>query len=399
MVGKESNKYSVVQVLYSGLGGHFAVAGSIAKETVYEDAGIDKTSSFVNHTLVFYGTTDLVAEYKSACSSSNIDYQFYKKKRLTDFRGQWNIFNSLKHKECDAIILHQPQVLPVARLYSMIQRILGRHAPVLIVVEHHPNNLKTRSKWLLSGLNFIFADEVVYLTNAYKTEVKDKLGFFFRQSKARLIPNGIDCGVYTPLDLRSSKTLLADSVDTQLESRVKPLVFGMASRLSNQKDIHTLLRSFKKLHTDYPGVKLKIAGDGPEKPELVNWCLENGLDDVISFSGMLNESDLVSFYRSLDVYVHATKSETMSTSVMQAAACGLPVLASDITGMKEMLDESFMRLSDPGDVIMLNRNMIELFSNHELRLAMGASARQHALSRFSHKTMFKSYLDLVSSVR
>ena len=158
-----------------------------------------------------------------------------------------------------------------------------------------------------------------------------------------------------------------------------------------------MLNSFKSVHAEYPSVKLKIAGDGPEKSKFVNWCLENSMEDAIVFCGMLNEPDLVSFYRSLDVYVHATKSETMSTSVMQAAACGLPILASDITGMKEMLDESFMRLSNPGDVTMLNHHMIELLSSQDLRLDMGASARQHALIRFSHKTMFNSYIELVPS--
>jgi len=394
---KQSNEYGVVQVLFSGLGGHFAVASSIAKETVFDtDTDTERSSSSVNHTLVFYGTAELVAEYKKACASLNVDYKFHKKKTFTDFRGQWSIFNSLKGKPCKVVILHQPQVLPVARFYFLLQKILGNPVANLIVVEHHPNNLKTKSKWLLSALNFVFADDVVFLTDAYRAEVRNKLGPLFRKFKARLIPNGIDCDVYAPLDQRNSKHLTTSSAAARLELREKPIIFGMASRLSDQKDIFTLLRSFKELYADYPGVKLKIAGDGPQKTELVNWCLDNSLEDAIIFSGMLDETDLVSFYRSLDVYVHATKSETMSTSVMQAAACGLPVLASDITGMKEMLDESFMRLSEPGDVTMLNRHMIELFGNRELRLTMGESARQHALNRFSHKMMFKSYLDLVS---
>ena len=77
-------------------------------------------------------------------------------------------------------------------------------------------------------------------------------------------------------------------------------------------------------------------GDGDQKNELLKESAALQLTDRVEFTGMLAENELIDLMRSLDIYVHASMGETMSTAIMQAMASGKPIVASDVPGIKNM---------------------------------------------------------------
>ena len=88
-------------------------------------------------------------------------------------------------------------------------------------------------------------------------------------------------------------------------------------------------------------MRLSIAGDGETSRDIKNYVEQNGLSDHVFIFGLLDQSALLDFLQSLDIYAHCTFGETMSTSIMQALACGLPIIASDVEGVSNMVKEDF----------------------------------------------------------
>ena len=142
--------------------------------------------------------------------------------------------------------------------------------------------------------------------------------------------------------------------------------------------------------------KLLIAGDGESRGEVEELSLELDLRNV-SFEGMLDEASSADFLKGLKIYVHASLGETMSTSLMQAMACGKPIIASDVEGINNMIESGVNGILVPAkDPAALAAAISGLSGNEELRQSLGRNARATAVERFSNLSMFKKYLSLIS---
>ena len=138
--------------------------------------------------------------------------------------------------------------------------------------------------------------------------------------------------------------------------------------------------------------RLRIAGDGDTMPDLVNLAKELGIAEQVEFCGMLNETALLDFMLSLDIYVHATMGETMSNSIMQAMACQLPVVASNVWGVNNMIENGVDGLLyEPGNAEQLSNILLRLADNTEEANHLGATARNIASNKYSNKTVFQRY--------
>src|SRR5690606_18497805 len=84
-------------------------------------------------------------------------------------------------------------------------------------------------------------------------------------------------------------------------------------------------------------IKTVIAGDGETRSEIEALVRDQGLDEHVVMAGMLNQERLLDLLRSLDIYVHSTFGETMSNAIMQAQAVGLPVVATDVSGVNNVI--------------------------------------------------------------
>ena len=112
---------------------------------------------------------------------------------------------------------------------------------------------------------------------------------------------------------------------------------------------------------------------------------------------MLNEKELLDFLWSLDIYVHASLGETMSNAILQAMACGIPVVASDVPGINNMIQHNITgMLVPPLEPGLLALELNELISNKEERERLGKAARSFAKEKFSNFTMFEEYKKVFS---
>lgn len=329
-----------------------------------------------NHQAIFYGIEPLVNDYKIKCQQLDVKYNYLKKQKGLDFKSQYKIFSLLKKAKPQVIILHSTQTIFSCKAYCYLYPKCK-----LIVVEHQANQLKNPKLWLLSKLALKMANVNVYLTEKYKDEVEKKFPSITKNKNYIVIPNGINFNVFYP-----------NSTTKQFS-----YCLGMASRLTPNKDHLTLLKAIDTLKTKpyFSQLKLYIAGNGTEMPNIKQKIKQLHLQNNVVLLGMLPEKELANFYRKLDIYVHASFGETMSTSIMQAQATALPIIASNVKGINNVITHQVNGLLyDSQNVNNLANKINDLLCQKTLRLKLSKQSHNYAQQNLSALNMWQAYTTL-----
>ena len=161
---------------------------------------------------------------------------------------------------------------------------------------------------------------------------------------------------------------------------------GIAARLDPVKDLSTLLRGFALAAAREPRLRLRIAGTGREEKKLRALADTLGIADKTEFCGWVEDTER--FYASLDIAVLTSLSETFPYALLMAARHALPVVATDVGGVGELVrwGEDGVRIR-PGDAVALGSALLMLCADENLRRAMGERFRAQAQTRFTTQQM------------
>jgi glycosyltransferase involved in cell wall biosynthesis len=161
------------------------------------------------------------------------------------------------------------------------------------------------------------------------------------QERYTVIPTGIDLEPYRLADgkeLRASKGWQADKV------------LVSTGRLAQEKNWPTLLMAAQKVYRKHPDLRVVLIGDGPEKNALQKLAAELGIAERVTFTGKLPFSDVVVYLKAADIFGFASVTETQGLVTMEALAAGLPVVAVDASGTRDIVDngeQGFLVQNDP----------------------------------------------------
>jgi glycosyltransferase involved in cell wall biosynthesis len=152
--------------------------------------------------------------------------------------------------------------------------------------------------------------------------------------------------------------------------------------LSTVKRWDRLLRVVQMLRTVGIGdVKFRIAGDGPQRPFLEKSARDLGISQCVEFLG--KHYDIPTFLRGAKFLVHTSESEGCPNVVMEAMACGLPVVAMETGDIPYLVEDGKTGfVVRQGDETTLAERVLQLLSDHELCLNMGSAARVKAEQEF-----------------
>jgi glycosyltransferase involved in cell wall biosynthesis len=360
----------VAQILYSGLGGHGSVAFSLASA-----AGIHWRSN-----MIFAGIETLLPEYARLCDEQGIHRAHIQMREGRAWAAWPSVNGELKRATPQAIVLHSVKLILPCWLYAR------RHDIPIIAVEHQPNSLKSRSEWMVSRLLMRLADAIVVLTPDYHAALERHLGSAFRPEKVRVIPNGIDTTAFAPVE--------RDSLHGQ------PLRVGMAARFSNTKRQDLLIDALALLlQDDEPHAwRLSLAGDGESLASMRQLAEDAGVSDLVEFPGYLGEGALRDWFARLDFYAHASAGETLSTSLLQAMAMGLPILGSNVAGIKDLLarGEGCGSLAETQMPLAFADALRKMTTTPIRTAAMADRARVLAETGYSQDAMFQAYNALIT---
>lgn len=196
--------------------------------------------------------------------------------------------------------------------------------------------------------------------------------------------------------------VLHSGVDTQrfrpaamqeLMRTQQPLVVGCVARLSPGKGHDTLIKAFAMAKTGLSSqTRLLLIGDGPARADLKALVQTLGLAASVDFAG--ERADVSDQLRRLDVFVLASRHEGRPTSIMEAMATGLPVIAANVGAVADLVVEDRTGLLvAPGDTQALSQAMVALLEDAPRRRTMGAAARRMAEAAFTLEGMAARYAE------
>ncbi len=184
------------------------------------------------------------------------------------------------------------------------------------------------------------------------------------------------------------------------EARGSGPVVGTVSMLRAEKGVDDLIRAAVELRERLPGLRIRIAGDGPERERLEALASDLGVADVVELSGYLE--DLAPFYRSLDVYVQPSRSETFGLAALEAMLRSTPVVSAAVGHLPSLLGNgAYGALVERGSgfVERLVRTIEDVVVERDAYRARAERGRAHWSERLDPDAMEAGYRDVYRRAR
>jgi glycosyltransferase involved in cell wall biosynthesis len=177
----------------------------------------------------------------------------------------------------------------------------------------------------------------------------------------------------------------------------QPVIIGVACRLVPVKGIADLLRAAAILRREGADIRVEIAGDGIERARLENLAGRLGIADVVSFLGW--RDDLPMVMKRWHLFAQPSLRECFGISILEAMAAGLPILATAVGGIPELVENgSSGLLVAPKDPVGLADGLRALVLDPALRRRMGDAGHSRAHAEFSMGRMVSEMTDVYDSL-
>ena len=201
-----------------------------------------------------------------------------------------------------------------------------------------------------------------------------------------VIYNGVDTEKYYPLKKNDSES---DNSEIRLL---------FISRLIERKGLQYLIPRIKDIETaTAKKVRLLIVGDGPYRSILENMAEQYGISDNVIFYGQKDKSELRGYYQQGDVFVFPSKKEGMPNAVLEAMACGLPVVMSPCQGSDELIEENGL-IAD-ADLDRFYESVVKYINlTEEEQSRMSDVSRKRAEEIFSWKSVANDYIKMFDRI-
>ncbi|MFT3859575.1 MAG: glycosyltransferase [Aquabacterium sp.] len=202
------------------------------------------------------------------------------------------------------------------------------------------------------------------------------LGLGVHPSQLHFIPNGVDTQIFTPRRERHGRLRQALGIPPDAT------LIAQVGRLSPEKGPDVFLRAALSIKQAAPQAHFVLIGDGPLHDDMRRLISKFELQGVAHMSGLIH--DMTDVYAELDVSVSASRSEAMPLAMMEAMASGLPVVATRVGGVPDLIQHGKTGwLVGDGDFEAIARHVVELIDKPTERAAMGERARARVMSHFA----------------
>ena len=287
-----------------------------------------------------------------------------------DARLVWRLARMLRDKGVTAVHTHSLDAMLYGGLAAKLAGIPNRI--------HTQHNTQLRAYSLRDRIKFRIASRLFSTIAAVSAETaRELLAHGVDAHKLSLIPNGIDASAFSAVRKPLNGT---------------PRI-GCVARLSSEKGVEHLIEAFVGVRKHFPNAQLAIAGQGPLQGTLEARARALDLNGSVEFLGF--RSDIAPFLRSLDLFVLPSLTEGIPLALLEAMATGLPVVATAVGGVPEVIEDGVSGVLVPhGNVGALERSVLGLLAAPERCAALGASASARIKSEFSLAQMALRYRGL-----
>lgn len=357
-------KQKLLHISFSGVGGLSAVALAIA------EADLD---SKYEHGVIFWGIESSTDNIEKAKAIPQIRFiKGLRKKQGLDIQGWIRLLKAIRSFHPYAIICHMPTLALPLFIYKLVYRIR------ILMVEHHAIQLRSKYSFWISKFSLFFVNAVVCLTVEYRNALLKKMPILFgsHRDKVVVIDNAINENKYVPRERRLTI----------------PIQLLMIGRFTQGKDHKTLIKAIKESGNRGQKFQLHLAGDGDTLNEMRHLTESLDLEEDIIFHGMLDEEQLIKLLDKTHIYVQSSLGETRSIALIQAMACKIPIIGSDVAGINNLLEPHKLGLLfNVGDVEHFLEQLTCLIKNESLRNQLATDAFDYFQKNNTYKVYFGQY--------
>lgn len=251
--------------------------------------------------------------------------------------------------------------------------------PITVHSEHGRTFPERRLRGFAQRVLLRGADAVFAVSQQLRADLVREIGV--DGNRLEVLYNGVDTTTFQPA------VSVADTANDR-----RPLLIGSVGRLAAVKNYSLLLNALRRLPPEFQ-CRLLLVGDGPERASLTGLAADLGLRDRVEFAG--HRDDIARLLRAMDVFVLPSSSEGMSNTLLEAMATGVPVLASDVGGNREIIESERSGLLFPsGDADAAGAQLMRLLASAELRRSLGRAGAARVRETFSMEAMLQRYASL-----
>jgi len=299
-----------------------------------------------------------------------------------DWRSSFRLARFLRREQVD--LVHAHQYTPY--FYSNLARFFYRR-PAILFTEHgrHFPDYPRRKRMAVNRLFLKSCDRVIGVGEAVREALISNEGIC--PERIKVIYNGVDLAPF------QDGTQEREVVRRELGLEAGSLVILQVARLDYLKDHGTAIRTIDRVLQKCPRARLVLVGDGPEEPQIRELVRQRGLEPHVQFLGL--RTDVARLLEAADIFLLTSISEGIPLTLIEAMAAGVPIVATRVGGIGEVVaDGSTGLLAPSGDDSSLAQQILRLSENAALRQALGAEGRKRAWALFSEKKMHASYQQL-----
>lgn len=221
------------------------------------------------------------------------------------------------------------------------------------------------TRWTLNRTH-----QITVLSNALFREVV-KIGI--SQDKVKIIPNGVDIHQFFPKESRENTILYVGS-------------------LIKRKGVMYLIEAFSMLADKYPEYSLTIVGSGEEFENLQQITRDKGLLSRVIFTGAISPNEVKDRMQQAKVFVLPSLEEGLGVVLLEALACGTPVVASSVGGIKDIVSPGVGLLVSPASPEELMSGMDWLLKNRSNWEIMSKNARRKAIQEYDWTNIARQFV-------
>ena len=304
---------------------------------------------------------------------SGIKVEFLGKKRGFDLSMIFKIKRVLKKEKADAVHTHlhvSKYVIPAAIMAGVKHRV---HTVHNIAEKENGKFARKLNKFFFKRFNL----RLVALSELIRESITKE--YKINSDRIPVIFNGIDLSKCIPKN------------DYSTSGNFKILHIG---RFSEQKNHEGLIKAFELFHKKYPDSELWLIGDGEKRQETELYVANSGLNGYVEFLGL--QSNVYQYLENADMFTLPSNYEGVPMTLIEAMGTGLPIVATAVGGVPDMLDESCAILTNV-DSNEIADAFERLYLSEGLRETCGKNAFNRSCD-FSSKIMAEKYTNLYRDV-
>ncbi len=299
-------------------------------------------------------------------------------------RGELDVSFTLKLK--DIIRLEKPDIVHLhsrrgADIWGLVS---ARLSGTKVVISRRVDNPEPA---LIARLKYGICDRVITISNGIR-DVLLKAGI--PERKVVCVHSAVDTGLFNP---ECEREYFLKELGLRADSKV----IGVSAQLIARKGHKYLIEALPDVLRTMPDTKIIFFGKGPMEAELKGLCSRSGVSGNVIFAGF--REDLHLLLPCLDILVHPALMEGLGVSLLQAASCGVPIIASSVGGIPEAVRHGVNgMLLPPGNTQAIAEAILNLFKNSILARQMGEAGRRIAEEEFSILRMVQGNLRVYQDI-